>query len=64
MHFSGNDLWARPASVNFSQPSPTPEQSIRHIQQRDLQQAQAMEQIRAMSQTQLQQEPARGSPAF
>ncbi|WP_426662344.1 hypothetical protein [Rhodanobacter aciditrophus] len=64
MHFCGNDIWAQPVSVNFSQPSPPPEQSIQRIQQRDLQQAQVTEQIPAMSQAQVQQGPVPGSLAF
>jgi len=63
MHFNGNDILARPVSVNFSQPSPPPEQSIRHIQQHDQQQAQLMGQLHAQNQAQ-QQGPAPGCPAY
>lgn len=51
MHFNGNDIWARPVGVNFSQPSPTPEQSIQHILQHDQLQAQSG-QIHAQQQAQ------------
>ena len=64
MHFNGNDIWARPVSVNFSQPSPPPEQSIQHIQQHDQQQAQLMGQIHTRNQAQQQQGPAPGGPIF
>ena len=59
MHFSGNDIWSRPVSVNFSQPSPPPEQSIQHIQQ----QAQLTGRLHAQNQAQ-QQGPAQGCPAY
>lgn len=52
MHFSGNDIWARPVDVNFSHASPTPEQSIQHIRQHDQQQAQVMNQIHTQQQAQ------------
>jgi len=58
MHFNGNDIWARSVSVNFSQPSPPPEQSMLHIQQHDQQQAQVMGQIHA------QQGSQRGGPTY
>ena len=63
MHFNGNDLWARPVGVNFSQPSPPPEQSIQHIQQHNQQQAQLMGQFLAPNQAQ-QQGLAPSCPAF
>lgn len=63
MHFSGNDIWSRPVNVNFSQPSPSPEQSIRHIQQHDQQQAQLMGRLHAQNQVQ-QQGPAPGCPSY
>ena len=63
MHFGGNDIWARPVSVSFSQPSPPPEQSIQHIQQHDQQQAQLMGRLHAQNQAQ-QQDPAPGYPAY
>ena len=52
MHFNGNDIWARPVGVNFSQPSPPPEQSIQHIRQHDQQQAQWMGRMHAQQQAQ------------
>lgn len=62
MHFNGNDIWARPVGVNFSQPSPTPEQSIQHILQHDQLQAQSG-QIHAQQQAQ-QQGSQRGGLTF
>jgi hypothetical protein len=62
MHFDGNDLWARPVHLDFSQPSPPPERSIRHILQHDQQQAQMMGQIHVQHQTQPGPVPA--GPAF